>query len=273
MAETSEKIIKLKHESEFTVIGNSALQDKSLSWAARGLLAYMLSLPPDWNIHENELLAHTTDKKLATHGAMEELIRAGYVFKWQGKDFRNETCFFVSDSKTTKSLVENQISLSENQPRLIRKSDKPLSENQPRGLSENQQLQNTYIQRNNKKIQRKEGGEKAPPPENDILKTRIDSLREYWNSLGLPKTPRTTNQYAIGDLKDSLNFYSDKQIKEAMKNYATLLDSEFFEESSLPGGDTCKTYKNFIQRWVHNFTEDGLKNSRYEYFFPEEGKS
>jgi hypothetical protein len=108
MAGKSEKIIRLKHESDFTIIGNSALRDKSLSWAARGLLVYMLSLPSDWNVHENELLAHTTDKKLATHSAMEELIHAGYVFKCQGKDFRNETYFFVSDSKTTKSLVENQ---------------------------------------------------------------------------------------------------------------------------------------------------------------------
>jgi hypothetical protein len=106
----SAKIIKIKHEADFTIIGNSALQDSSLSWAARGLLAYMLSLPSDWDIHENELLAHTTDKKLATHNAMEELIRDGYVFKRQGKDFRNETDFFVSDSKTTKDLSENQTS-------------------------------------------------------------------------------------------------------------------------------------------------------------------
>jgi hypothetical protein len=55
------------------------------------------------------------DKKLATHNAMEELIRGGYVFKRQGKDFRKETDFFVSDSKTTRGL-------SENQTRHIRKS-------------------------------------------------------------------------------------------------------------------------------------------------------
>jgi hypothetical protein len=153
----SEKVIRIKHESDFTIIGNSALQDGSLSWTARGLLAYMLSLPPGWNIHERELLAHTTDKRLATHNAMKELIQAGYVFKKQGKDFRNETYFFVSDSKTTRGIAENQ-------PRHSRKSDQPLAENQPRGIVENQQLQSTHIQINNKKKQIKERGEKPPPP-------------------------------------------------------------------------------------------------------------
>ena len=111
------------------------------------------------------------------------------------------------------------------------------------------------------KRERKERGETSSPAfsETDILKNRIDSLREYWNSLGLPETPKTTNRHAIGDLKDSLDFYNDKQIKEAMKNYAALLEHEFFSESILPGGSTCKTYKNFIQRWVHNFIGDNMK--------------
>jgi hypothetical protein len=173
----------------------------------------------------------------------EELIRGGYVFKRQGKDFRNETDFFVSDSKTT------------------------------RGLSENQQLQSKDIQRNKKKKQRKEGEEKAPPPlsPNDILKKRIDSLREYWISLGLPATPKTTNRYAIGDLKDSLDFYSDEKIKESMKNYAELLEAEHFSESDLPGGKQCGTYKHFIQRWINHFTRDGIKHNNYDLFLPEEG--
>jgi hypothetical protein len=269
MAGKSEKIIKLKHESEFTIIGNSALQDSSLSWAERGLLVYMLSLPDDWKVHERELLKHTTDKKLATHNALVELIRAGYVYKTQGKIIQKETQYFVSDSKLTRDIVENQT-------RYTRKSDIGISENQTTGISENQTLQSTHIQINRKKEKkRKERGENPSPAfpsfsETDVLKNRIDSLREYWNSLGLPETPKTTNRHAIGDLKDSLDFYSDGQIKEAMKNYATILEHEFFSESILPRGSMCKTYKNFIQRWVHNFIGEGLKGF-YEYCLPDEG--
>jgi hypothetical protein len=41
-------IVKAKHTSEFFQMNNAPVQDPGLSWAARGLLAYLISLPEEW---------------------------------------------------------------------------------------------------------------------------------------------------------------------------------------------------------------------------------
>jgi len=66
-------------DGPYTVIGNEAAQDSSLSWKARGLLVYLLSLPRDWNIRLSELARHATDGIDSTRKAMDELLNAGYI--------------------------------------------------------------------------------------------------------------------------------------------------------------------------------------------------
>jgi hypothetical protein len=73
------KIKRVKRETPFVQIDKRALQDESLSWKAKGLLAYLLSLPDDWQIYINELKNHATDGRDSTATALKELISAGYI--------------------------------------------------------------------------------------------------------------------------------------------------------------------------------------------------
>ena len=41
------------------VVPNQAAQDSSLSWAARGLLVFMLSMPAEWRFHEKDLISRS----------------------------------------------------------------------------------------------------------------------------------------------------------------------------------------------------------------------
>lgn len=66
-------------DGPYTVIGNEAAQDSSLSWKARGLLIYLLSLPKNWNIRISELANHATDGYDSTKRAMDELLKSGYI--------------------------------------------------------------------------------------------------------------------------------------------------------------------------------------------------
>ncbi len=75
-------IYKAKVESSFAIISNKTLRDDSLSYEATGLLAMMLSLPDDWEIHKSWLQKQKVKcgrDKLT--GMMNELISAGYVVK------------------------------------------------------------------------------------------------------------------------------------------------------------------------------------------------
>ena len=42
-------VFKVEKTKNFTIMSNHHLQNKNLSFKAKGLLSYMLSLPDDWD--------------------------------------------------------------------------------------------------------------------------------------------------------------------------------------------------------------------------------
>ena len=65
--------------SRFARIDNAVLQDKRLSFRARGILVYVLSMPTDW-AHSAERLANVSpDGKDSIRGALRELAKFGYA--------------------------------------------------------------------------------------------------------------------------------------------------------------------------------------------------
>lgn len=74
-------IIKFKGDRCYAKISNKLLQNNKLSLKARGLMAYILSLPDSWEIHvehlHNEASEH--DGRTAVQGAMAELRALGYL--------------------------------------------------------------------------------------------------------------------------------------------------------------------------------------------------
>ena len=72
-------IIRSYPDKDWTRIHNMVLRDKKLSLKAKGLMAYLLTLPNDWDVSFSELLTHHTDRERSTRGAMQELVENGYV--------------------------------------------------------------------------------------------------------------------------------------------------------------------------------------------------
>lgn len=76
----SDTIIKvLRHEREFVTIERATVQDKSLSWEARGLLVYLLSLPSDWDIRVSHLQTEGAAGRDALRRMLRELQKFGYA--------------------------------------------------------------------------------------------------------------------------------------------------------------------------------------------------
>ncbi|MFB6373797.1 MAG: hypothetical protein ABEN55_11985 [Bradymonadaceae bacterium] len=65
----------------YTAVPNSLAQDSELSWKARGLLLFLISLPGDWKIRLGWLNEQTADGRHATKTGIEELEDAGYLYK------------------------------------------------------------------------------------------------------------------------------------------------------------------------------------------------
>jgi hypothetical protein len=81
-------IIRVVKNRDFVVMNKTALLDHALSWKAKGLHAYMLSMPDDWTFYNNELVKHAKDGRDSFRSAIKELQEAGYVkrFPQQNKD-------------------------------------------------------------------------------------------------------------------------------------------------------------------------------------------
>lgn len=66
--------------------------NQRLSWKAKGIMLYLLSLPDNWQVYESEITKHATDGLRATRSGIKELIAAGYIHRIQK---RTETSQFA----------------------------------------------------------------------------------------------------------------------------------------------------------------------------------
>lgn len=69
----------IRKEKNFTMISNIPLQDKRLSLKARGLMAYMLSLPDGWKYSVKGIAANIKEGMYTVTTVLKELREYGYV--------------------------------------------------------------------------------------------------------------------------------------------------------------------------------------------------
>jgi len=115
MAETS--IFRQEHNTgnPYAMICKATLHDKKLSWKARGILAYLLSLPNDWQIYENELIQHTKDGRDSTRAGIKELIGAGYITRHQRMEPSGKFAGYeYVVSEVPKNRDSNRVGFSDN---------------------------------------------------------------------------------------------------------------------------------------------------------------
>lgn len=72
------KIRKLA-QTNYTVIDNQIIRDETLSWKAKGVFAYLWSMPENWDFYETEVMTHAKDGRDALRSAIKELQAAGYM--------------------------------------------------------------------------------------------------------------------------------------------------------------------------------------------------
>ena len=75
----STTIIRAPRRDRFLVIDQRAIEDERLSWAARGLLGYLLSKPDDWKVLVNDLRKRGDLGRDGIYRLLRELRDTGYM--------------------------------------------------------------------------------------------------------------------------------------------------------------------------------------------------
>ena len=79
-------IVRGKRPDRYTVLSNDIIRNHALSFKARGLLAYLLSMPDNWSVSSAHLAKTGPDGREAVRTALIELVSAGYLIRERKQD-------------------------------------------------------------------------------------------------------------------------------------------------------------------------------------------
>lgn len=79
-------ILRKQHRERYTTIENSILEDKELSFRARGVAAFLFTKPNNWTISLSHLIASGSEGEKAIRTALQELAAAGYIMRKRERD-------------------------------------------------------------------------------------------------------------------------------------------------------------------------------------------
>lgn len=110
------KITVSKKTDNFVILDKTALNDCTLTWQAKGLHAYLMSLPNDWKVYVSELTKRAKNGKDSVSAILHELMDNGYLLretlrdkqgKFKGYDYTAfETPQFTEEERT--ALVQKR---------------------------------------------------------------------------------------------------------------------------------------------------------------------
>lgn len=75
----ADEIYRIVKDENYVVMDRRFLHNPHLSWKAKGILAYVLTLPNDWKFHIEELASHSTDGEKGLRAGWNELKELGYI--------------------------------------------------------------------------------------------------------------------------------------------------------------------------------------------------
>lgn len=80
-------IVKIaQRQTNYLVLQKVCLEERHLSWGAKGLHSYLMSKPSNWEININHLVKESRQGKTAVYSLINELIEAGFIKRKEKRD-------------------------------------------------------------------------------------------------------------------------------------------------------------------------------------------
>lgn len=135
-------IIRVQKTKDYFVASNKPFNDENLSFGARGILAYILSKPDDWEIRSQDLYRQSPAGRAAIDRMIRELIDNGYMRRDRENDDkgylrwvtvvyedRNQNPDWEPPNVENQAIGENQEEVEE----IAEEIPEPIAENQAIG--------------------------------------------------------------------------------------------------------------------------------------------
>lgn len=202
-------IVKIvKRDCPYVTIDKTGVDDPNLSWAATGLLTYLIGRPGNWKINITHLSSVKTCKETATKSALKELREANYchyfIVRKNGKI--SETFYLVFEVPTNyEEVLENYIDLKDGETILYQpvKIGKNTVEKIP-------QVENQLIEKN------VENKEVLPQVENPLVE---NLLVENQGLLIIDTTNKKNTNNRTTTNKKSSSSSEEEKIKNILEKY------------------------------------------------------
>lgn len=167
-------IYRTHHTKQYVVITNEIAQNNELSLGARGLLVYLLSLPPNWIITQTQLIGTMKEGRTRIEGYFKELQNLGYMHK-RYQDFPSRLVYEIFDKPMNEDEFKkfcDECSKSTS-PRMHKTSN-----------AENEQLQSTETLPKGKERESTESCPvdiaKALRPTLNLTSFQFENVKEEW---------------------------------------------------------------------------------------------
>ena len=269
-------IIKIiKRDCPYVTIDKTGIDDPNLSWAATGLLTYLIGRPDNWKINITHLSGVKLDGERATRGALLELREANYCHYFEirkkGKvvetiylvfevpisyeeaiknyiDLKDDEQILYKEVKKKEPKVQNEVSVKSIENKEVLPKVQNAKTNNAKGENEGLLIIDTTNNRTtNKKTTTSENKKSSSfLEENSSGKEMINELLKKYN---LSKSTR----------KNILNLYLKKSIKKERI-------IEVFNISKEKGWGEGAIYKALKENWniqaknIPVVTEDEIRN-------------
>ena len=240
-------INKSKLTEKFSTVPNALIQNFVVSLEARGLLVYLLSLPPDWKLNIKDLSKKNNLGENKIRKLVNELIETKYIVRVQDR-VKNGTFksfdYFIYDTPQTQ-----QIRPVDDLPQVdIPQVDNPLvdigdtyKENNIQSKHNTKETYTDAFEEFWKVCKRKQGKDRTYKKYQEIIKT-VDSAI-------LIKKMKQYNEEKE-ECKTEIQYY---------KNPYTWLHQKGWEDEYLITEETQPSDKAIMQSWLHKYKKLGYQ--------------
>lgn len=96
------------HNQRYKTINLSCVENKKLTWKAKGIHNYFITRPHGWTINKNDLIGRSTDGETSLKSGIRELIWAGYLFRFIQRNEKGQITrwlYVVVEEPTTEDEI------------------------------------------------------------------------------------------------------------------------------------------------------------------------